>query len=119
MMVEKTAVEEAMSAKGLTVESKSRDGRKSQLKPKSKELTANFYQKQKEQVQEAKKKDENKIDHRYLDTLMFKHNRAQFLMKDTKLFDGNYYEDSFDISKEFAKQCHMQKDALPIPSIVI
>ena len=49
---------------------------------------------------------ENRIDGHYLDTLMYKHNRSQFLFNDTKLFNSEYFENSHDIQKEFAKQCH-------------
>ena len=64
--------------------------------------------------------DECRIDKRYLDTLMYKHERSQFLFKDTHLIlDSSFNDKSNDIRKEFAKQCHKQNNALPIPSIVI
>ena len=67
-----------------------------------------------------KNREENRIDHRYLDTLMFKHNRSQFLFKDThQIYGPSYYDNSFDVQKEFAKQCHKQNDAITISSLII
>ena len=63
---------------------------------------------------------ENRIDHRYLDTLMFKHNKLHFLLKDTHdVFGHDYNENSFDIQKEFAKNCYQSHDAVPNPSLII
>ena len=67
-----------------------------------------------------KEREENRIDHRYLDTLMFKHNRSQFLFKDThQILGPSYHDNSFDVQKEFAKQCLKQNDAIPISSLII
>ena len=51
---------------------------------------------------------------------MFKHNRSQFLMKDThEIFGPRYNENSLDIQKEYAKNCYKLKDAIPISSLII
>ena len=57
---------------------------------------------------EEKKKQENRIDHRYLDTLMYKHNRSQYLFKELKMFNSGYHENSKKLKKEFVKECHKQ-----------
>ena len=69
-----------------------------------------MYEQQLAKYTEEQKKQENRIDHRYLDTLMYKHNRSQYLFKELKMFNSSYHENSYDLQKEFVKQCHKQDD---------
>ena len=74
---------------------KAEQSEKQQTKEEQKQLEAELLAKQKEQEKNA---EENRIEHRYLDTLMFKHNRSQFILNEThSIFGPGYYENSHDI----------------------
>lgn len=64
--------------------------------------------------------EENRIDRRYLDNLMFKHNRSSYLQKDIKgVFEPRYADADQDFQREFIRECYHKNDALPVSSIVI
>ena len=66
------------------------------------------------------KQKKTRMERRYVDTLVYKANRAEYLQKDLKeIFKPKFNDSSVNFRKEFARQCHSRIGALPTPSIVI
>ena len=68
----------------------------------------------------ADKPKKTRMEKRYVDTLVYKANRAEYLSKDLKdIFKPKINDKTVDFQKEFARQCVNRPGALPTPSIVI